>query len=141
MKQPATRDRDDRWLLRARALLQAEANAADPQLQRRLQQARHAALEPLRRRAPGWAAGMALSGAAAALVLALGLWQLPGYFNLSADPAELAQPSAGLRADTPIEQALTLPEDDLALLAADTDYTLVEDLEFYAWLEQQDHDS
>lgn len=142
MKQTGSRERDDRWLLRARELLQAEASAADPALQRRLQQARQAALQPLRRPTPGWGIGMALSGAAAALVLAIGLWQLPAGLGLGPAQPDLTSPgSAALRAETPIEQALTLPEEDLALLAGDADYTLVEELEFYAWLEQQDHDS
>lgn len=127
--------RDDRWLLRARELLQRQAAVPDPTLQRRLQQLRRAALEPAPRRLR--AAGFALAGASAALLLAIGLLRLPLPGWPGSDPADLPAAPA-LRAETPIEQALTLPEEDWALLAGEVDYALVEELEFYAWLEQGD---
>jgi hypothetical protein len=138
VNRPAPRSGDDRWLLRARDLLTRQADAADPLLQRQLNQRRQHALTSLRRRPPALLS-LALAGSFAALLLAVGLARLP-LPSRSGDPvAPVAAPA--LRAETPIEQALTLPEEDLALLAGEVDYTLVEELEFYAWLEQADHDS
>lgn len=139
MKPTENRTHDDRWLLRARELLQQQASQPDPALQRRLQQIRSEATAPLRRRSAPWLVGLALAGASAALLLAVGLLRTPGAGDALSPDAAPTQ--AALRAETPIEQALTLPEEDLALLSGEVDYTLVEELEFYAWLEQQDHDS
>lgn len=141
MNRPSSAERDDRWLLRARALLQAEAGRADPALQRRLQQVRRAALAPRRQRLAGWAIGTALAAAAASLLLVVGPWQLPGESGLAPEWSAQRSTGAAQRADTPIEQVLTLPEEDLALLVGESDYALLEELEFYAWLEQQDHGS
>lgn len=138
MKPPTPPSRDDRWLLRARELLTRRAEAADPDLQRQLRQRRQQALATLRRR-PGPGPVLVLASSFAILLLAIGLTRLP-LSGLAGDPAPQGLAPA-LRAETPIEQALTLPEDDLALLAGEVDYTLVEELEFYAWLEQADHDS
>jgi hypothetical protein len=40
---------------------------------------------------------------------------------------------------TAITQALTLPDDELELIANPDDYALLQDLEFYAWLESAEH--
>ncbi|MCK7592479.1 hypothetical protein [Pseudomarimonas salicorniae] len=132
------RPRDDRWLLRSRELLNRQAEEADPALQRRLQQMRREALAPLRAPRRGWAIGMTLAGASAALLIAVGVMRFIAPASMAPADGPLPDSGTALRAESPIEQALTLPEEDLALIAGDVDYTLVEELEFYAWLEQQD---
>ena len=131
--------RDDRWLLRSRELLDRQAAEADPVLQRRLRQIREQALDAPAGRPSLRLAGLALAGSAAALLLSVGLLRGPGGPSAGDAPATPAE-QAALRADSPIEQALTLPEEDLALLAGEVDPDLLEELEFYAWLELQDHD-
>jgi hypothetical protein len=125
--------RDDRWILRARDLLQQEASRPDPALQRRLAAIRQQALGPARRSPTTAAAG----AVAALLVLGIGVWQqlLP-----AGAPAVPALEAPALRAESPLEQALTLPADDLALIAESDDLALLQDLEFYVWLEGADHD-
>ena len=132
-----TTPRSEGWILRARDLLQQEASRPDPALQRRLAAIREQALAPTRRRPPllWWSLG---GGAVAALlVLGVGVWQQLAPVAPTAPPA-LEAPA--LRAESPLEQALTLPADDLALIAESEDYALLQDLEFYVWLEGADHD-
>ncbi|GIX35016.1 MAG: hypothetical protein KatS3mg126_0795 [Lysobacteraceae bacterium] len=123
---------DDRWLLRARELLRQQARAEDAELDRRLGRIRQRALAAAGPRRPRPAL-LALAGAAAALALMVGVLR-PGM-----PPGSLRLPAAteALRASSPIEQALTLPEEELDLLSGEVEYGLVEELEFYAWLEKQ----
>lgn len=134
---PSVPPRDDRWILRARDLLQQDAARPDAALQRRLAAIRSQALgNPAPRAAlPWWGVGGAV---AALLVLGVGVWQQ----LLPVDPASstgVAPEAPALRAESPLEQSLTLPSDDLALLAGEDDYALLEELEFYAWLEGAGH--
>ena len=131
----------DRWLLRARDLLRQQAEQPDPGLQRQLQQRRREVLLAPR---PALQAGLprAALALAASLLVAVVLWQLQALHGGPTSSADALPPLAtpALRADSPLGQALTLPEQDLDLLLGEVDYALVEELEFYAWLELQDHD-
>lgn len=131
---------DDRWLLRARDLLREQSEQGDPTLQRQLQQRRRRALEASEA-GRGLRLPRPVLAVAGSLLVVLAVWQLPSL--------DVRMPGSGqggpvaaapaLRAESPIDQALTLPEDDLALLLGEVDHALVEELEFYAWLEQQNH--
>lgn len=89
-------------------------------LNRARQQALDGGLRPTRR--PWWQFSLALAGSAAAGVLALALF-LRGPATLP--PVPDASPSGG---------------DDFEMLAAGEDLEMIENLEFYAWLEQQSLD-
>ena len=54
---------------------------------------------------------------------------------------DLAPESPALLIEAPLDQALTLPAADVDLLASDADYALMQDLEFYAWLESAENGS
>jgi len=129
MKPTAVPPKNDAWILRSRDLLQRTVENPDPPLQRRLQSVRRQAIEAARPRVRIGPAGLVGAFATAALALGLATWHtqpsLPGL-----DPLGPA-----LRADTPLEQALTLSPDDFELILGEEDYQLLEELEFYAWLE------
>lgn len=109
-----------RLAARARAVLEDSAQALDAATLSRLNRARQRALDAAR--APRHAAwrGPALAAGAFATVAALALWQLP-------------RPALAPDAAAPLAE-------DLALVAAGSDLELVEDLEFYAWLDAQSAD-
>jgi hypothetical protein len=109
-----------RLAARARAELDASVLALDAATLSRLNRARQRALDAARvphRAAWRWTA---LATAACALVAALALWRLPP----PALEAPLAMPAAA----------------DMALIGDGSDLALVEDLEFYAWLDAQSAD-
>ena len=126
------------WILRSRALLDASVRDVDGATRSRLQRARNAALQPAQ--APDasprtWAwAGTAAVIAGVALMLAR---LLPLH-----EPAAVSAPVAGTppvaapaprlapAEDTP----LAAPDFDLLLDADDT--ALLDELEFYAWLDE-----
>jgi hypothetical protein len=105
---------------RARAELDASVAALDAATLSRLNRARQGALDAARAtrhaswRWPGLAAG------AFAAVVAVALWQVP-------------RPAVAPDVVAPLA-------DDLALVADGSDLELVEDLEFYAWLDAQSVD-
>jgi hypothetical protein len=112
-------DMKDRETLerRARAALEARSRALEPDVQRRLDQARREALAVARRsgRSRSWAwPALAAAGAAAALVVAVVL-----------QTDEPTVPSAPQTAD-------------LDLLTRDDFELLTEDPEFFAWIASQD---
>ena len=113
----------DPWLERSLALLDQSAESLDAATLSRLNRARHAALaQPHRRH---WRVGLALA-ITGALVLALGVGHRRGSAPAPQLPAEHASVSAGGALD---------------VLAADDDsLELTEDLDFYAWLDAQQHD-
>ena len=131
--------RSDRWILRSRDLLDQQVAAMPAAKLSRLAAARRRALaagEAKRRSTPWWL------GAGLAAAASLALW-FSGVANL-ADPGgspELAPETPALVIEEPLDQALTLPADDVDLLASDADYALMQDLEFYAWLESAENDS
>ena len=109
-----------RLAARARAALEDSAQALDAATLSRLNRARQRALDAARApRRAGWR-WTALATAACALVAALALWRLPA--PALAPPAQLP------------------PAADLALIGDGSDLALVEDLEFYAWLDAQSAD-
>ncbi|HET7924871.1 MAG TPA: DUF3619 family protein [Rhodanobacteraceae bacterium] len=109
---------DERWLERAKALLDDSAENLDAATLSRLNRARQAALATRRKGASRWAWSAALAGAAAAVfALAIG-WHQRGV----APPSE---PSAALQAG------------DIDVMTSDDDLDLAENLDFYAWLEKQ----
>lgn len=114
---------DDTWDQVRRQLdedIQRYDAAALSRLNRARQRALDAGLRPPRRRA--WQLPWALAGGAAALLLSLALvWQLP-------------------QSPAPLPTAAEAGADDFELLAAGTELELIENLEFYAWLEQQSLD-
>jgi hypothetical protein len=109
---------DERWLERAKALLDDSTANLDAAALSRLNRARQAALAA-RHKGPGrWAWGAALAGAAAAVfALAIGL-----HPRGAAPPAHF--PDA-------------LDAADVDVLASEEDLDLAENLDFYAWLEKQ----
>jgi hypothetical protein len=131
---------NDRWILRSRDLLERSTRELDASTIAKLGQARQAALAPLRTRirSPRWPWMGGLVAAAAALALALGLgWMrtpLPDAPDLAAPNPRITTPVPAVPSD-PTEQALSLPESDLDLIATEDEYLLLENLEFYSWLE------
>ena len=112
---------DEPWVDRAIALLQQSADGLDAATLSRLNRARQAALAQPRRMMPrmwGFAAACAV-----ALVLALGL----GRRDLSPDPPPVTVPVADIGAID-------------ALASDDENAEMVDDLDFYAWLDAQQHD-
>lgn len=112
------------WIARVREQLDQDARDLDAATASRLNRARQTALDlGLRRqRSRGWWLPFALA-TAVAVVLALSV--------------TLRTPDSA-----PQAPALAAPAvaDDLELLAAGEDLEMIEDLEFYAWLEQQSLD-
>jgi len=108
---------DERWLERAKALLDDSADNLDAATLSRLNHARQAALATRRKRPSRWAWSAALAGAAAAVfAMAIGLHQRVAP---SGAPAASLQPA------------------DIDVLSSDDDLDLAENLDFYAWLEKQ----
>ena len=105
----------DAWLARAKATLDAGAEALDPATRRRLGDARRRALEARRPRGTAMFARAAFATLAIAALVAL--WRLP-------EPAPVASDPAAIEAQ------------DLELVAAG-ELELYEDWEFYAWLDAQ----
>jgi hypothetical protein len=131
---PDSNQRDQDWVQRTRELLDQHAEQLDPIRVRQLIQARQRALLSMRRPpVVRWAFG--LSAAAASLLLVAWLIRAP-------EPS--IEPLAGIETPihetiTPIERALSLPDADLELIADPDEYALLQDLEFYAWLEDAEH--
>lgn len=119
MNRPAN---EEPWVDRAIALLQQSADGLDAATLSRLNRARQAALAQRSRANPRmWGVAAAC---AVALVLAFGL----GRRELSPDSTPGALPAADIGAI----DALASEDDDNA--------EMVDDLDFYAWLDAQQHD-
>lgn len=121
------RQDEPRWLETVREQLDTDAAGYDAATLSRLNRARQAALDaglrPQRR--PWWHWSLVAVATSAAVVLAVAL--------------TLRTPETGRPQVAPV--ALEQSEvDDLELLAAGEDLELIENLEFYAWLEQQSLD-
>jgi hypothetical protein len=133
------------WILRSRDLLQHSADDLDGNTRSRLNRARQSALDaldadpvPAPRNSLRW-----LGGAAIAAGLALVLWQLlPADLMRRAAPANdialsapAVAPARPAIAPGPRVEAAPVSAPDFELLADPSQFALVEDLEFYAWLE------
>ncbi len=135
MSTPDSNQENQDWVPRSRELLDHHAEKLDPISARQLSQARQRALASVRRPPRmRWAFGL---GAATAASLLL-------FVSLNRTPEQSSVPLTGIDtpapvATTPITQALTLPDDELELIANPDEYALLQDLEFYAWLESAEH--
>lgn len=111
-----------RLAARARAELEDSARALDSASLSRLNRARQQALDAARSpRRAGWRwPALALASSGCALVAVLALWRMPA-------------PESERPAQPPLAT-------DLALIGDGSDLELVEDLEFYAWLDAQSAD-
>ena len=118
---------DEAWIERARALLDRSTETLDAASLSRLNRARQAALVQKRGRPRSWIVGGGLA-AAATLLLCIGL----GLYRL--DASNRPDPSA------PAAQALQ-PADIDVLTGDDDALDLYENLDFYAWLDEQGGDS
>ena len=105
------------WLDRSIALLDESADALDAATLSRLTQARHAAAALVPARRSRWWIGLA--GATCAAALALGI----GLRSPHAPPAGAAAAPAAID----------------ALAADDDDLDMYSDLDFYAWLDAEQH--
>jgi anti-sigma-K factor RskA len=113
---------DERWLKQVREHLDSEARDLDATTASRLNRARQRALDAQPAASQRWrwpAVGLAT---AAALMLAVVIQ------------------SRNAEAPLPAPVASTQAVDDLDLLAGTEDLEMIENLEFYAWLEQQSLD-
>jgi hypothetical protein len=118
---------DEAWIEQARALLDRSTESLDAASLSRLNRARQAALMQKRDRPRAWIVGGSLA-AAATLVLCIGL----GLYRLDA----LKRP------DSPAPAAEALQPADIDVLTGDDDaLDLYENLDFYAWLDEQGGDS
>ena len=124
MTDPVPDDDNASFVKAASELLRRSADDIDGATASRLNRARQAALLqlPRRRRASQWLAP-ALSTAAVG-ALALGLWLNPGIDR----DVPVLNPSADLTAA------------DMDLLLADDSLEMLEELEFYAWLDAERSD-
>ena len=113
----------DRLEQRARDVFEASIDGISAHARSRLNQARHAATAELERsRAPAWRAWAPAGALAAAVVVAVMLWRMPG---------------AGMTAPQQA-QSVAQPADPVELVAAGDDLDLVtEDLDFYEFVEQE----
>ncbi|HMM66833.1 MAG TPA: hypothetical protein PKC03_07810 [Dokdonella sp.] len=153
MSTPDSNQKDQGWVPRSRELLDHHAERLDPISARQLSQARQRALASVRR--PPllrWAFGLGAATATSLLVFAW-LNRTPGQPGAPlagiATPAPVATTpvtpvtattaTTAITPTTAITQALTLPDDELELIANPDDYALLQDLEFYAWLESAEH--
>ncbi len=135
MTTPESTKSDQNWAPRTRELLDHHAERLDPVQSRRLLQARQRALASVRRpRLKHWAFGLSAATAASLLL----------FVMLNPKSEQSIEPLTGIHAPSqmtiaPIEKTLTLPDADLELIANPDEYALLQDLEFYAWLEGTEH--
>lgn len=114
---------NEQWIERSVALLEQSAQALDAATLVRLSRARHLALSQRRRPTRNWVLGSSLAGAALALVVALGV----------------AEHRTTSRPDAP--DALAHDTTEAANGGADEGLDLYENLDFYVWLNDQEHGS
>ena len=112
---PSTRD--EALETRSKAAFDASVSELDPNIRSRLRRARHAAIEQAEdsRRASWWIP--ALSTAAAAVLM---MWLTPVFRQPQPQPSE----------------ALAARAEDMNLLMNEDNLELIEDMEFYAWLDE-----
>lgn len=117
------------WTQRARDLLDESALALDAATMSRLNRARQAALaRHAPRRRAAWMLMPAGVAGACALLLAVGMWH---GRSPQTEPAP-SQPAVAGSAMNPA---------DLDLIASGDNLEMMQDLDFYAWLDAQDQDN
>ncbi len=109
------------WIERSVALLEQSAQSLDAVTLVRLNRARQAALAQRRGIWHGWAIGSSLAGATLALVIAFGIGHRTHAPSASAPDA--------------FEHSMT----DSAALTGDDSLDLYENLDFYVWLNAEQH--
>ena len=127
------------WILRSRELLQHSADRLDGNARSRLNRARQAALAeldavPASRTSLRWLAAAAIT-AGVALVAWRALW--PDVLVSSAPATtetRIERPAPVIETPAPIELT-PISAPDFELLADEQQFALIEELEFYAWLE------
>jgi hypothetical protein len=119
------------WTNRARGLLDESAQTLDAGMLSRLNRARQAALaQRAPRRRAGWLFLPASLAGACALLLAVGTWH--AHRAPTAIPAQ-----APATADA---NGNAVNAGDLDMIANGDDLEMMQDLDFYAWLDAQDQD-
>jgi hypothetical protein len=109
---------DERLEQRAQALFEESVERLDARTRSKLTQARHAALDEIKRGSPQWRWLRAPAGGLAAIAvaaIAIVAWQGGGQ-RTATDPA--------------------VPLDDLEIVADADNLDMLRDVEFYAWLDQ-----
>jgi hypothetical protein len=120
------------WTDQARVLLDESAQALDASTLSRLNRARQAALaQRAPRRRAAWVFLPAGLAGACALLLAVGVWH-----GRRAPTAMPAQAAVAVSANGSAVNA-----GDLDLIASGDDLEMMQDLDFYAWLDAQDQDN
>ncbi len=116
----------------ARRVLDHGVENLDGATRSRLNRIRHLALDEADHQSAGrwWPAGLAASGAV--LILAVGVGMRSAAPPAPDSPGAVPGLAGVTRADGPLESNTAL--EDLALLSS-AEFELVEDLEFYLWLE------
>ena len=120
------------WVLRAQILLQRSLDDVDASTRSKLNRARQHALAaldppPPRRLAHWLGAGMASAG------LALVIWH--GMWREKPEAAVVATPSPPVISIPDQAQLTAVTAPDFDLLADEEQFEILQDLEFYAWLE------
>ncbi|HEY7872988.1 MAG TPA: DUF3619 family protein [Rudaea sp.] len=116
------------WTDQARSLLDESAQALDATTLSRLNRSRQAALaQRVPRRRAGWLFLPAGLAGACALLLAVGVWHARVPHT-----APLASPTATVVSGSTVNAA------DMDLIASGDDMEMMQDLDFYAWLDAQD---
>jgi hypothetical protein len=120
------------WTDQARVLLDESAQALDASTLSRLNRARQAALaQRAPRRRAAWVFLPAGLAGACALLLAVGVWH--GRRTPTAMPAQAAVAVSA--------NGSAVNAGDLDLIASGDDLEMMQDLDFYAWLDAQDQDN
>ncbi len=120
------------WTKRAKSLLDESAQALDAATLSRLNRARQAALaQRAPRRRAAWLFLPAGLAGACALLLAVGVWQ--GRRAATAIHAQVPV-AAGANGNA-------VNAGDLDMIASGDDMEMMQDLDFYAWLDAQDQDN
>jgi hypothetical protein len=120
------------WTDQARSLLDESAQALDAATLSRLNRARQAALaQRAPRRRAAWVFLPAGLAGACALLLAVGVWH--GRRAPTAMPARAVVAASA--------NGSTVNAGDLDMIASGDDMEMMQDLDFYAWLDAQDQDN
>lgn len=119
------------WTDQARGLLDESAQALDAATLSRLNRARQAALaqRPARRRNV-WVWLPAGFAGACALLLAVGVWHAPAPTSSPSQPVQAA-----------VGGGETVNANDLELISSGDNLEMMQDLDFYAWLDAQNQGS
>ena len=124
------------WVLRARGLLDESAEQLDGATLSRLNRARQEALGALAAPRRGFDLLRALGLGAVTAGLALVLWRGAGWSDTRIDPTAGRSPPAVATAPDPAHVPVATP--DFELLVDPESYAVIEDLEFYAWLQAEE---